>query len=41
MVESTVPEGSVPDTLPGTAAERAVPGAPGPAEETVEEYFEE
>ena len=41
MVESTVPEGGVPDTLPGTAAERAVPGAGGPAEETVEEYFEE
>ena len=41
LVESAVPEGSMPDTLPGTAAERAVPGAAGPAEETVEEYFEE
>jgi hypothetical protein len=40
-VESTGPEGSLPDTLPATAAERAVPGGAGPAEETVEEYFEE
>lgn len=38
--ESAVPERSLPDTLPGRAAERAVPGA-GPTEETVEEYFEE
>ena len=41
MVESAVPEGGMPDTLPATAAERAVPGAAAPAEETVEEYFEE
>ena len=39
--ESSVPEGGLPDTLPGTPAERAVPGGAGPAEETVEEYFEE
>ena len=39
MVESAVPEGGIPDTLP--PAERAVPGGAGPAEETVEEYFEE
>ena len=39
--ESAVPEGGLPDTLPGTPAERAVPGGAGPAEETVEEYFEE
>ena len=39
MVESAVPEGGTPDTLP--PAERAVPGGAGPAEETVEEYFEE
>ena len=41
VTESTVPEGSMPDTLPATAAERAVPGGAAPAEETVEEYFEE
>ena len=40
-VESTVPEGSMPDTLPGRAAERTVPGSAVPTEETVEEYFEE
>jgi Domain of unknown function (DUF6458) len=39
--ESAVPEGGLPDTLPATPAERAVPGGAGPAEETVEEYFEE
>jgi hypothetical protein len=39
--ESGVPEVGTPDTLPGTPAERAVPGGAGPAEETVEEYFEE
>jgi hypothetical protein len=39
--ESAVPERSLPDTLPGRAAERAVPGGAGPTEETVEEYFEE
>jgi hypothetical protein len=41
VTESAVPEGSMPDTLPATAAERAVPGGAAPAEETVEEYFEE
>jgi hypothetical protein len=41
VVESAVPEGGVPDTLPGIPPERAVPGGAGPAEETVEEYFEE
>jgi hypothetical protein len=41
VVESTATEGSMPDTLPGTAAERTVPSTSGPAEETVEEYFEE
>jgi hypothetical protein len=40
-VESPVPEGSMPDTLPPTAAERAGAGPGAPAEETVEEYFEE
>jgi len=39
VVESAVPEGGIPDTLP--PAERAVPGGAAPAEETVEEYFEE
>jgi hypothetical protein len=39
--EGIAPEGGLPDTLPGPAAERAVPGGAGPAEETVEEYFEE
>jgi hypothetical protein len=39
VVESAIPEGGIPDTLP--PAERAVPGGAGPAEETVEEYFEE
>src|SRR5262249_972224 len=39
--ESTTTESSVPETLPGTAAERAVPRTGAPAEETVEEYFEE
>ncbi|HEY1346722.1 MAG TPA: hypothetical protein VGF54_17165 [Streptosporangiaceae bacterium] len=39
LVERTATEGSTPGTLPGTAAER--PGAAAPAEETVEEYFEE
>jgi hypothetical protein len=41
VAESAAPEGSMPDTLPATAAERAVPGGAAPAEETVEEYFEE
>ena len=41
MMESTATEGSMPDTLPPTAAERPVTGPGGPAEETVEEYFEE
>ena len=41
MMESAVPEGGMPDTLPPTAAERTVPGGAAPAEETVEEYFEE
>ena len=41
MMESAVPEGGMPDTLPATAAERTVPGGAAPAEETVEEYFEE
>src|SRR6185312_3497450 len=39
VVESAIPEGAIPDTLP--PAERAVSGGAGPAEETVEEYFEE
>jgi uncharacterized protein DUF6458 len=38
MMESAATEGGLPETLPGTPAERTVPG---PAEETVEEYFEE
>src|SRR5690348_1695119 len=41
MKESTAAEGSMPDTLPPTTAERTVAGPGGPAEETVEEYFEE
>src|SRR5262245_13526175 len=41
VVKSAVPEGTLPETLPRPAAERTVPGAAGPAEETVEEYFEE
>jgi Domain of unknown function (DUF6458) len=41
VVESAATEGSVPDTLPGSTAERTVPSTGGPAEETVEEYFEE
>jgi hypothetical protein len=41
MVERTVAEDGMPDTLPPPAAERAVPGGAAPAEETVEEYFEE
>jgi hypothetical protein len=41
MMESTATEGVVPDTPPPTAAERAVAGPGAPAEETVEEYFEE
>jgi hypothetical protein len=41
MKESTAADGSMPDTLPPTAAERTVTGPGGPAEETVEEYFEE
>jgi len=41
VVESTVTEGSAPETLPGTAAERTLSGSGAPAEETVEEYFEE
>jgi Domain of unknown function (DUF6458) len=41
MMESTATEGSMPDTLPPTAAERTVAGPVAPAEETVEEYFEE
>jgi hypothetical protein len=32
---------STPETLAGPAAERTVPGSAAPAEETVEEYFEE
>lgn len=39
--ESAVPEGSLPDTLPGRTTERTVPRSAAPAEETVEEYFEE
>ena len=39
--DGPIPGDSVPDTLPATPAERAVPGGAGPAEETVEEYFEE
>ena len=39
MMEGAAAEGGLPETLPETAAERAGPG--GPAEETVEEYFEE
>jgi uncharacterized protein DUF6458 len=39
VVENTAAEGSLPNTLPRTAAEPA--GAGAPAEETVEEYFEE
>ena len=41
VMESTAAEGSMPDTLPPTTAERTVAGPGGPAEETVEEYFEE
>ena len=41
IVERTVAEDGMPDTLPPPAAERAVPGGAAPAEETVEEYFEE
>jgi hypothetical protein len=41
VVESAATEGGMPDTLPGTAAERTVPSTGPPAEETVEEYFEE
>ncbi len=41
VVASTATEGSMPDTLPPTAAERTVAGPGAPAEETVEEYFEE
>ena len=41
VVESTVTEGSAPGSLPGTAAERTFSGSGAPAEETVEEYFEE
>jgi len=41
VVESSVTEGSTPGRMPGTAAERPLPGAAAPAEETVEEYFEE
>jgi hypothetical protein len=40
-VESTATEGGVPDTLPPTAAEQTVAAPGAPAEETVEEYFEE
>ena len=40
VVEGAATEGSLPETLPGTPPERTVPSA-GPAEETVEEYFEE
>jgi hypothetical protein len=41
MVERPVAGDGTPDTLPPRAAERAVPGGAAPAEETVEEYFEE
>jgi hypothetical protein len=41
VVEGAAAEGSLPETLPGTPAERTVPDTGGPAEETVEEYFEE
>lgn len=41
VVEDTATEGSLPETLPETPAERPVPSTGGPAEETVEEYFEE
>ena len=41
MVERTVAGDGMPDTLSPPAAERAVPGGAAPAEETVEEYFEE
>ena len=41
MMEGAVAEGGMPDTLPPTAAERTVAGPRAPAEETVEEYFEE
>jgi Domain of unknown function (DUF6458) len=41
VVERTVAEDGMPDTLPAPAAERAVPGGAAPAEETVEEFFEE
>jgi len=41
VVEGAATEGSLPETLPGTPAERPVPSTGGPAEETVEEYFEE
>jgi hypothetical protein len=41
MMERTVAADGMPDTLPPAAAERAVPGGAAPAEETVEEYFEE
>jgi hypothetical protein len=41
VVASTATESSVPDTLPPTTAERTVAGPGAPAEETVEEYFEE
>ena len=40
-VERTVAGDGMPDTLPPPAAERAVHGGAAPAEETVEEYFEE
>jgi Domain of unknown function (DUF6458) len=41
IVERTVAEDGMPDTLPPPAAERAVPRGAAPGEETVEEYFEE
>ena len=41
MMDGTAAEGGMPDTLPPAAAERTVAGPGAPAEETVEEYFEE
>jgi hypothetical protein len=41
MVERAVAEDGMPDTLPPAAAERTVAAPGAPAEETVEEYFEE
>jgi hypothetical protein len=41
VVERTAAGGGTPGTVPGTVTERPLPGAAAPAEETVEEYFEE